>query len=105
MRCARARIDAPTSVQIIGADVLEHVDTWTRRRSSELPAHHLRELMHDRNRVVRLEVLDVAFGQGGEVRKHTEVGFHPALDTILLNLDHDVLAAVQARVLHLRDRR
>ena len=70
----------------------------------ELGAHHLRELTDDGDWVVRLQVVDMAFGQRREIREHAQVGFDTTLDAVLLNLDDDVLAAVQTGVVHLRNR-
>jgi hypothetical protein len=87
-----------------GEVLAELLDVAALASEVELGAHHLRELMDHGDRVVWLEVVDVAFGQRREIREHAQVGFDTSLDAVLLDLDDDVLAAVQTGVVHLRDR-
>ena len=90
---------------VVRGEVLaELLDVAQLAQEIELGAHHLRELTDDGDWVVRLQVVDMAFGQCREIREHAQVGFDPTLDAVLLNLDDDVLAAVQTGVVHLRDR-
>jgi hypothetical protein len=90
---------------VVRGEVLtELLDVAQLAQEIELGAHHLRKLTDDGDWVVRLQVVDVAFGQGREIREHAQVGFDTTLDAVLLDLDDDVLAAVQTGVVHLRDR-
>jgi hypothetical protein len=41
----------------------------------QFPADHSREFMDDRDRVVRLELVDISLGEVGEVAQDTEVCF------------------------------
>ena len=89
---------------VLGEVRTELLDVAQLAPEIELAAHHLRELTDDGDWMVRLQVVDMPFGQRREIGEHVQVGLDPALEAVLLNLDDDVLAAVQAGVVHLRDR-
>jgi hypothetical protein len=70
----------------------------------EFASDHSRELVYDGDRVVRLQLVDVALRQVREVAQDAQVGFDPRLDAVLLYFQNDALTGVQARGVHLRDR-